>query len=163
MFISKKHLSRRAVLRGAGVTLALPFLESMVPAVAALGQTAAARSRTRLGCIYFPHGAIMNKWTPSTEGAGFELSEILQPLKAFQSQVNVISGLEQAQAYGSGATANHNRSAASFLSGAHAEVGAQPHLGVTVDQVVARTIGQDTPLPSIELGIEEPSVSCGDG
>ena len=67
----------------------------MVPAVAALGQTAAARPRTRLGCIYFPHGAIMNKWTPATEGAGFELSEILQPLKPFHGQINVISGLEQ--------------------------------------------------------------------
>src|SRR2546423_10516969 len=163
MFISKKHLSRRAVLRGAGVAVALPLLESMVPALTALGQAAATRSRTRLGCVYFPHGAIMNKWTPATDGAGFELSEILQPLKPFHGQINVISGLEHAQAYGSGATANHNRAAASFLSGAHAETGAQPHLGVTVDQVVARTIGQDTPLPSIELGIEEPSVSCGDG
>ena len=163
MFISKKHLSRRTFLNGAGVTLALPFLESMIPAVAALGQTAAARARTRLGCVYFPHGAIMNKWTPATEGAGFELSEILQPLKPFHSQINVISGLESAQAYGSGATANHNRSAASFLSAAHAETGAQPHLGITIDQVVARKIGQDTPLPSIELTIEESTVSCGDG
>jgi Protein of unknown function (DUF1552) len=163
MFLTKMHLPRRTFLRGAGVTLALPFLESMIPAVAALGQTAAAGERTRLGCVYFPHGAIMNKWTPATEGAGFELSEILQPLKAFQSQINVISGLESAQAYGSGATANHNRSAASFLSAAHAETGAQPHLGVTIDQVVARKLGQDTPLPSIELTIEESSVSCGDG
>src|SRR5438876_6118450 len=163
MFLTKKHLSRRAVLRGAGVAVALPFLESMVPALTALGKTAAAGVRTRLGCVYFPHGAIMNKWTPATEGAGFELSEILQPLKPFQTQMNVISGLESAQAYGSGATANHNRSAASFLSAAHAETGAQPHLGVTLDQVVARKIGQDTPLPSIELTIEESSVSCGDG
>ena len=83
-FVTKKHLSRRTFLNGAGVTLALPFLESMIPAVAALGQTAAAQARTRLGCVYFPHGAIMNKWTPATEGAGFELSEILQPLKPFQ-------------------------------------------------------------------------------
>src|SRR5256714_10504801 len=128
MFISKKHLSRRAVLRGAGVAVALPLLESMVPALTALGQAAATRSRTRLGCVYFPHGAIMNKWTPATDGAGFELSEILQPLKPFHGQINVISGLEHAQAYGSGATANHNRAAASFLSGAHAETGAQPHL-----------------------------------
>jgi hypothetical protein len=163
MFISKMHLSRRTFLNGAGVTLALPFLESMIPAVAALGETAAAGARTRLGCVYFPHGAIMNRWTPATEGAGFELSEILQPLKPFQAQINVISGLESAQAYGSGATANHNRSAASFLSAAHAETGAQPHLGITLDQVVARKIGQDTPLPSIELTIEESSVSCGDG
>ena len=162
-FVTKKHLSRRAVLRGAGVAVALPLLESMVPALAALGQAAAARPKTRLGCIYFPHGAIMNKWMPATEGAGFELSEILQPLKPFYGQINVISGLEHAQAYGSGATANHNRAAASFLSGAHAETGAQPHLGVTMDQVVALKNGQDTPLPSIELTIEESSVNCGDG
>jgi hypothetical protein len=160
-FVMKKHLSRRTFLHGAGVTLALPLLESMIPAAAALGQTAT--SRTRLGCIYFPHGAIMPKWTPATEGAGFELSEILQPLKPFHDQINVISGLEHAQAYGSGATANHNRSAASFLSAAHAQTGAKPHLGVTLDQLIAQKIGQDTPLPSIELMIEEPSVNCGDG
>jgi hypothetical protein len=161
-FVTKKHVSRRTVLRSAGVAVALPFLESMVPALTALGQTAA-RPRPRLGCVYFPHGAIMNRWMPATEGAGFELSEILQPLKPFHGQINVISGLEQAQAYGSGATANHNRSAASFLSAAHAQTGAKPQLGVTVDQVVARKLGQDTPLPSIELSIEESSVNCGDG
>src|SRR5690348_617533 len=162
-FLSKRHLPRRTFLRGTGVALALPFLESMIPAAAALGQGAAAKTRTRLGCIYFPHGAIMPKWTPAADGAGFELSPILQPLKPFYSQISVISDLEHAQAYGSGATANHNRSAASFLSGAHATVGAQPHLGVTLDQVVAQKIGQDTPLPSIELMIEEASVNCGDG
>ena len=162
-FVTKKHLSRRTFLNGAGVTLALPLLESMIPAVAAFGQTAAALTRTRLGCIYVPHGAIMDKWIPKTEGAGFELSEILQPLKPFHGQINVISGLEHAQAYGSGATANHNRAAATYLSGAHAETGAQPHLGVTIDQLVASKIGQDTPLPSIELMIEEASVNCGDG
>jgi Protein of unknown function (DUF1552) len=162
-FVTKKHLSRRTFLNGAGVTLALPLLESMIPAVAAFGQTAAALTRTRLGCIYVPHGAIMDKWIPKTEGAGFELSEILQPLKPFHGQINVISGLEHAQAYGSGATANHNRAAASYLSGAHAETGAQPHLGVTIDQLVASKIGQDTPLPSIEVMIEEASVNCGDG
>ena len=161
-FVTKMHLSRRTFLNGVGVSLALPFLESMVPAATALGQTALKR-RTRLGCIYVPHGAIMSKWTPATEGTGFELSDILQPLKPFQQQLNVISDLELAPAYGSGATANHNRSAAAFLSGAHAEAGAQPHLGITVDQAAARTIGQDTPLPSIELTIEEASVNCGDG
>ena len=67
-FVTKKHLSRRTFLNGAGVTLALPLLESMIPAVAAFGQTAAALTRTRLGCIYVPHGAIMDKWIPKTEG-----------------------------------------------------------------------------------------------
>ena len=105
----------------------------------------------------------MPKWTPATDGAGFELSEILQPLAPFQSQFNVISDLEHKLAYGSGATANHNRAAASFLSGAFAKTGAEPHLGITVDQVVARKIGQDTPLPSLELAIEGASLNCGDG
>jgi hypothetical protein len=159
--LTKKHLSRRTFLNGVGVTLALPLLESMLPAMA-FGQAAQAR-RTRLGCIYFPHGAIMPRWTPDKEGAGFVMSEILQPLVPFQPQLNVISGLEHKLAYGSGATANHNRAAASFLSGAFAKVGAEPHLGVTVDQIVARNIGQDTPLPSLELAIEGASLNCGDG
>jgi hypothetical protein len=161
-FISKKHLSRRTFLRGAGVTLSLPLLESMIPAATLLGQTAAT-PRTRLGAIYFPHGAIMDKWTPAAEGAGFELTPILQPLKPFYNQINVISDLRHANAYGSGATANHNRSAAAYLSGAFAETGAQPSLGITVDQIAAQKIGQDTPLPSLELTIEEPSLNCGDG
>jgi hypothetical protein len=161
-FISKKHLSRRTFLRGAGVTLSLPLLESMIPAATLLGQTATT-PRTRLGAIYFPHGAIMDKWTPAAEGAGFELTPILQPLKPFYNQINVISDLRHANAYGSGATANHNRSAAAYLSGAFAETGAQPSLGITVDQIAAQKIGQDTPLPSLELTIEEPSLNCGDG
>jgi hypothetical protein len=161
-FITKAHLSRRTFLHGVGVTLALPLLESMIPAATLLGQTAA-KARTRFGAIYFPHGAIMPQWTPAAEGAGFELTPILQPLKPFYNQINVISDLRHANAYGSGATANHNRSAAAFLSGAFAETGAQPSLGITVDQIAAQKIGQDTPLPSIELTIEEPSLNCGDG
>jgi hypothetical protein len=160
-FLTKKHLSRRTFLHGIGVTLSLPLLESMMPAMA-LGQVAQA-ARMRLGCIYFPHGAIMPKWTPEKDGTGFAMSEILQPLAPYQSQVNIISGLEHKLAYGSGATANHNRAAASFLSGAFAKTGAEPHLGVTVDQIVARKIGQDTPLPSLELAIEGTSLNCGDG
>ena len=94
MYISKKHLSRRTFLRGAGVTVALPLLESMVPAATALAQTAAA-PRTRLGCIYIPHGATMDKWTPAGEGTSFEWSEILQPLDPFRSRVCVVSDLAQ--------------------------------------------------------------------
>jgi hypothetical protein len=161
-FITKAHLSRRTFLHGVGVTLALPLLESMIPAATLLGQTAA-KARTRFGAIYFPHGAIMPRWTPAAEGAGFELTPILQPLKPFYNQITVVSDLRHANAYGSGATANHNRSAAAFLSGAFAETGAQPSLGITVDQIAAQKIGQDTPLPSIELTIEEPSLNCGDG
>src|SRR5688572_3956696 len=161
-FLTRTHLSRRTFLRGAGVTLALPLLDSMVPAATTWAQTAA-KARTRLGCIYVPHGAIMNNWVPATTGAGFELSEILQPLKPFYGQVTVVSGLRHALAYGSGATANHNRSAAAFLSGAFAKTGAKAQLDITLDQVVARAKGQDTPLPSLELMVEEPSLNCGDG
>ena len=161
-FLTKQHLSRRTFLNGMGVTMALPLLESMLPAATPLAQTAA-KGRTRLACIYVPHGATMDKWTPATEGAGFELSEILQPLKPFRDRINVISDLSHPQAYGGGsATSNHNRSAATFLSGAHAEAGPRAHLGITVDQFAAQHIGQDTPLPSIELMIEDSSLSCGD-
>src|SRR5438094_1832463 len=163
MFITKKCLSRRTVLRGMGAAFALPFLESMVPAATPLAQTAA-RPRTRFGAIYFPHGATMDKWTPAAEGSAFEFSEILQPLKPFKDRVNVISDLSHPQAYGGGsATSNHTRSAAAFLSGAQAKAGAQAYLGITVDQLAVQKIGQDTPLPSIEMGIEDPSLSCGDG
>ena len=82
MFITKMHLSRRTFLRGVGVSIALPFLESMVPAGTALAQTAA-KGKTRFGAIYFPHGATMDKWTPAADGSNFDLSEILQPLAPF--------------------------------------------------------------------------------
>src|SRR5262245_39896710 len=161
-FLTRQHLSRRTFLNGRGVTVALPLLESMFPAATALAQTSA-RSRTRLSCIYVPHGATMDKWTPATDGAGFELSEILQPLKPFHQQINIVSDLSHPQAYGGGsATSNHNRSAATFLSGAHAESGPRAHLGITMDQVAAQHVGQETPLPSLELMIEDASLSCGD-
>jgi len=163
MFITKMHLSRRTFLRGMGVSMALPFLESMVPAATPFAQTAA-KAGTRLGCIYVPHGATMDKWTPDAEGTAFTFSDILQPLAPFRDRVNVISDLSHPQAYGGGsATANHNRSAATFLSGAHAEAGPQARLGITVDQFAAQHIGQGTPLPSLELTIEGPSLSCGEG
>ena len=163
MFITKTHLSRRTFLRGMGVSMALPFLESMVPAATPFAQTAA-KAKTRFGCIYIPHGATMDKWTPDGDGTDFGLTEILQPLAPFRDRVNVISDLSHPQAYGGGsATANHNRSAATFLSGAHAEAGPQARLGITVDQFAAQHIGQGTPLPSLELTIEGPSLSCGEG
>ena len=162
-YLTRKHLSRRTLLRGTGVTLALPLLEAMLPAATAWAQDAA-RPRTRFGAIYFPHGATMARWTPVDEGSNFTFSEILQPLEPFRNYLNVISNLTHQEAYGpGGATGNHNRSSATFLSGAKAASGAQPRLGVTVDQVVARALGQDTPLPSLELMIEDASLSCGEG
>jgi len=134
----------------------------MFPAFASAAQTAS-RTATRVSFFTVPNGIIMDKWTPAKEGTDFEFSEILKPLEPFRNQVNIISDLGHPQAYGGGsATANHNRSAATFLSGAHAEAGPQARLGVTVDQFAARQIGQDTPLPSIEMMIEDSSLSCGD-
>ncbi|MDR2215350.1 MAG: DUF1552 domain-containing protein [Nevskiaceae bacterium] len=158
-FITRKALSRRTLLRGVGAALALPLLDSMAPAM-----SAAPAVRSRFGAIYFPHGATMARWTPKDEGSDFTFSEILQPLEPFRNHINVISNLAHAQAYGpGGATGNHNRSSATFLSGAKAASGAQPRLGVTVDQVAVKTLGQDTPLPSLELMTEDSSMSCGEG
>src|SRR5262249_32991554 len=132
-FITKKPLSRRTFLQGVGVTIALPFLESMVPAATPMRQSAAA-AKTRFGAIYFPHGATMYKWTPEGEGTNFEFSEILQLLKLFRDRINIISDMSHSQAYGGGsATSNHTRSAAAFLSGANARIGPQAYLGITVD------------------------------
>jgi hypothetical protein len=161
MFITKKHLSRRTFLRGAGVTVALPFLESMVPAQTPLKNTAA-NSKTRLGCFYVPHGATMYKWTPATEGKDFQFSETLSPLEKYRDRLVVVSNLAHAAATGADAGAEHARSAAIFLSGGRPQKNAVK-VGVTVDQVAAERIGQDTPLPSIELAIEEVSLSCGAG
>jgi hypothetical protein len=159
--ITRKHLSRRTLLRGAGAAIALPFLESMLPALGRAAQT----PRTRFSSIYFPHGATMDKWTPSADGADFEMPEILAPLEPFRDRVTIVSDMSLPLAYGSdgSAGANHSRSSAVFLSGAKPVTGAHTRLGITADQVAARQIGQDTPLPSIELSIEDGSLSCGAG
>jgi hypothetical protein len=159
MFITKKHLSRRTFLRGAGVTLALPFLDSMVGAQTPLRRVV---PKTRLGCIYVPHGATMDKWTPATEGRGFQFSETLSPLEKYRDHTVVVSNLVHASATGADAGAEHARSAAIYLSGGRPQKNAV-RVGVTLDQIAAEHIGQDTPLPSIELGIEEVSLSCGAG
>ncbi len=163
MFISKRHLDRRTFLRGAGVAVALPLLDSMVPAQTPVARTAAA-SKSRLSCIYVPHGATMDKWTPATEGKDFAFTEILQPLEKFKDRINVISNTAHAAAAGvnSDAGADHTRSAAVYLSGAH-PLREKVEVGTTLDQVVAQQLGQDTPLPSIELSIEEVALSCGSG
>src|ERR1700722_2892316 len=162
-FITKKHLPRRTFLRGAGVAIALPLLDSMVPAGTALAQTAA-NPKSRLGCIYVPHGATMDKWTPATVGNGFEFTESLKPLEKYRDRLLVVSNLAHPQAggVGSDAGADHARSAAVFLSGAHPEK-ESVHVGTTIDQIVAQRLGQDTPLPSMELAIEENGLNCGSG
>jgi hypothetical protein len=164
MFIFKKYLSRRTFLRGSGAIVALPFLDAMAPAQTPVRQTAAT-PKTRFASFYVPHGATMDKWTPSTTGSGFEFTEILKPLEPFRDHVNIVSGLSHPFVAGAGgadvsAGANHTRAAAVFLTGAVPEKGAQAHLGVSVDQRAAAVIGQETPLPSLELSIEEAVLNC---
>jgi len=150
MFITKKHLSRRTVLRGMGITLALPLLDSMIPAQTPLVKTAAS-PKPHLGFIYFPHGAIMDKWTPAAEGA-FELTPILKPLAPFQKELTIISGLANRAADGSSV---HATAPGTWLSGVTPRKTHEPLGGVTIDQIAAQHIGQDTPLPSLELATEE--------
>ncbi len=162
-YITRKYLPRRTFLRGMGVTLSLPLLESMIPAQTPLTKTAAS-PKSRLSCIYVPHGATMDKWTPATEGNKFEFPEILAPLDKYRDRVNILSNLAHPAAAGvnSDAGADHTRSAAVFLSGAHPEK-ESVHVGTTLDQIAAQHIGQDTPLPSLELSIEDVALSCGAG
>lgn len=152
MFISKKHLPRRTVLRGLGTALALPLLDAMIPAGVALAQTAAA-GKPKLGFFYFPHGAIMNKWTPAATGKDFELTPILQPLAKYKDQMTIVSGLRNTAAEGAGV---HATSPGTWLSCASPfTVDANdPNYGISADQVAALQLGVDTPFPSIELCTE---------
>jgi hypothetical protein len=149
-FITKKHLSRRTVLRGVGATIALPLLDAMIPAQTALAQTAAA-PKMRLGFIYFPHGAIMDKWTPTETGKDFKLSPILAPLAPYQKQMVVVSNLGNKPAE---SAAVHAIVPGTWLSCVHPRETQDPYGGVTIDQIAALKIGQDTPLPSLEVCTE---------
>jgi len=151
-YLTGKHLSRRTLLRGAGVALALPLLESMIPA--GLRTAAAAGApRKRLACVYIPHGCIMNRWVPATTGSGFEFQPILKSLEPYRDRLNIVSGLKLPSAYvgESSAAANHGRSSQCWLTCTPQGTGPTP---TSVDQVAARHIGQDTPLPSLELALE---------
>ncbi|RPH56060.1 MAG: DUF1552 domain-containing protein, partial [Acidobacteria bacterium] len=148
MFITKRHIPRRTVLKGMGATLALPLLESMIPARTLLARTAAAPA-PRLGFVYVPHGAVMAQWTPATEGAGFEFTRILEPLEPFRERLNVVSGLGHKAA---DTSAVHSLSPTTWLSGVRPKPtqGMDAYAGVTADQIAARHIGQQTLLPSME-------------
>jgi Protein of unknown function (DUF1552) len=151
-FITKKHLSRRTMLRGAGALIALPLLDAMIPAGTALANTAA-KPLVKLGFVYFPHGAIMEHWTPEKEGTDFELSSILEPLKPFQKQLTIISGLGN---HPGESQAVHAIVPATWLSCTHPKQGQDPNMAITADQIAAKYIGQDTPLPSLEIATEAP-------
>jgi hypothetical protein len=151
MFITKRFLSRRAVLRGAGYAVSLPLLDAMIPAATALAATAAA-PKLRMAFVYFPHGAVMNQWTPKADGPDFDLPPIIAPLKPFQKQLTVISGLENKSAI---AAPVHAITPGTWLSCVPPRISHDPYGGITVDQIAARHIGQDTPLPTLEVGTEE--------
>jgi Protein of unknown function (DUF1552) len=156
---TKKHLPRRTFLRGVGVSLALPLLDSMIPANTLLAATAA-KPQLRLGFCYMPHGAVMSNWTPVMDGAGYTLSRTLAPLKSVQDSVLVLTGLGQRNAGSLGpgdSGGDHGRGPSVFLNAAHPKrtEGEDVRAGTTIDQIAAERIGQDTPLPSLELATED--------
>jgi hypothetical protein len=157
MVISRKSIPRRAFLRGTGAALALPVLDAMTPAFAA------ATSRPiRMSFIEVPNGIMMDKWTPATEGAGFALTPILEPLAQFRDRMLVVSGLDQGQSKGLPfeVGGDHPRACTAWLTGAHAKMtsGADLHAGISVDQLAAREFGKYTQLASLEVGLESAEV-----
>lgn len=165
--MTQPFLARRTVLKGLGVGLSLPFLEAMWPSRGFAAQNKSIPRR--LGFVFFPNGALMQKWTPAREGNGYELPPTLMPLAKVRNKINVLTGLMQDNANrkndGDG---DHARSAASFLTGARPLKNGGVQGGVSVDQVAAACIGHLTRLPSLELGTEpshragacEPGYSC---
>jgi hypothetical protein len=152
MMVTKKSLPRRTFLRGMGVTLALPLLDAMTPAMSA----SSAKPIVRLGFVYVPNGMILNKWMPLTEGANFEFGPTMKPLEPFRERLLAFSGLAQVQgrALGDGA-GDHARAGATFLTGVHpkkSEVNLQA--GISADQIAAKELGKFTQFASLELGIE---------
>jgi Protein of unknown function (DUF1552) len=158
MYIEKLALPRRTFLRGMGVSLALPLLDAMVPALSAVAASPA-KAAKRLGFIYTPNGATMSAWTPSGEGTALTtLSPTLSPLEPFRDQVIVPTGLAQRQAESLGdGNGEHSRGQTVWLSGVHPKrtEGADVQAGTTVDQIAAQAIGNDTPLLSIEMALEQ--------
>jgi hypothetical protein len=167
--IFKKAIPRRTFLQGVGATLALPLLDSMVPAMAAVGDS---KSPARLSFVYIPNGIIMENWTPKSEGAGFEMTPILEPMAAFRDQMLVLSGLDCKHANplpGEGG-GDHERGSGAFLTGAHPKKtgGADIQAATSVDQLAAQELGKQTELASLELTLDfaefvggcDPGYSC---
>ena len=150
MFITKTSLSRRAILRGMGASLALPFLDAMVPAATALARTAATPA-LRFGAVFIPMGERPGFWTPKTVGAGFEFSPILKPLESLRDSVVVVSGLDRP------AGGTHAVSTATWLTGSSPKrTEAEDFIaGISLDQVIAQEIGRDTVFPSLEISTED--------
>jgi hypothetical protein len=157
MIVTRKAIPRRTVLRGLGATVALPLLDGMVPAFAAI-RGSAAEAVPRLSVIYVGNGAVMKGWTPTAEGTGYELTPILEPLAPFRDRMLVLSGLDNKPgvALPGEPAGGHGRIGGSFLTGVHVKPteGADFEAGVSIDQLAARQLGQHTQLASLELGLE---------
>jgi hypothetical protein len=153
MVIAKRSLPRRTFLQGMGAAVALPFLESMAPAMTPLSQSPA-RPPLRFGGVYLPNGCVMDNWTPKTTGGSLEITPILKPLEAFRDQMTVVGNLSRA---GGKNSSDHAVSSAGWLTGALAkQTEAQDiRVGIGIDQVLAKHIGQETPFPSLEFATED--------
>ena len=167
MFVTRKHLSRREVLRGMGTALALPLLEAMTPAFASAA-VSAVTTKPRLACLEIVHGAAgsttdgtgKHYWSPAGEGADFEFTPTLEPLSKLRNYLTVVTGtdLNAAGAYTpSEQGGDHFRSSAAYLTASHPKMteGSDIHAGISIDQIYAKQFGQDSPLPSLQLCIED--------
>jgi hypothetical protein len=150
MYITKKHISRRTVLKGIGASIGLPLLEAMNPAATAWAQTPAGKTPVRFAFVGFPHGAIMDRWVPKETGKDYTMSAILEPLTPFRQHLTIVSGLRNKPAE---SPEPHGYMEPTWLSCVKVwEHGlANPDAGVTADQFAARHVGQETRLPSLEL------------
>lgn len=157
MFVEKKHLPRRTLLRNAGIALGLPLLDAMIPALVAENTTAAAPVR-RLGFIIYPLGVDQERWRPKGEGATYDYSEALAPLAPHRKKFVVISGLSSDPDRSKAGF--HDRALASFLTGVEPTKG-KVHVGISVDQLAAQTLGKETPFASLELAAENNTGGAG--
>ena len=157
MIITKKHLPRRTFLRGLGASVALPLLDSMVPALTAQELTSALPVK-RLGIIYVPNGVFMDNWTPPEGGSDFSLPSTMEPLAPFQDQMLVLTGLsnKMGDAWPGEGAGDHARAAGAYLTGVHPKKteGGALQAGLSMDQIIARQLGQHTQLTSLELSLE---------
>jgi len=162
MKVTKKSLSRRTFLQGLGATIGLPLLDSMVPAFAATRDTVA-NPVQRLSSIYIPHGAVMDRWVPTSDGPGYEMSPILDTLAPFRDRVTVVSGLDNAPALirEGEPLGGHANISGAFLTGVHAKPteGANVEAGISLDQIAAAQFSNETQLASLELGLEDNDIT----
>jgi hypothetical protein len=158
MIVTKRALPRRTMLRGIGATLALPLLDGMVPAFTPLLK-AAGKPTVRLGVVYLPNGVNVKMWSPEGEGSGFEFSPTMKPIERFRDHLVVVSGLDNDRIHGG----DHTGASAKFLTAWPPKQGiGQVEAGISMDQIFAQQLGQDTPLPSLEMSLEsyETAGSC---